>query len=719
MRVLQVLPELNVGGVERGVIDLSRALKKRGVEVQVISHGGTLVGELVKLGIPHYHLPVHEKSVFALRAVKEISKIIERERIDIIHARSRVPAWLAYLASRRSDCDFITTCHGYYSKQFFSRVMGWGKRVIVISHSIGRRMIDDFHVPPERIRLIHRGVDLSQYLFQADKYLKPPADKFRIVNIGRITPIKGHKEFIQGIHLVSKQIPNVEAWIVGAPDRGKEEYWNELRLLVDRIGVKNHVKFLGTRRDIPDLLKEADLLVLSSKIPEGFGRVLIEAGAVGTAVLASRIGGILDIIDEGKNGLLYFPLNVEEMAKAMTQLLRNRKMCHEFALRLREKVEREFALDRMVEKTVQVYQETRQEKKVLITKLGAAGDVILASPSFRMIRKRYPKAHVAVLVDSKLAPLLEKCPYLNEVITFNRSNCRERWRRLMSLTKQLRRRRFDLSIDLQNNLKTHLVTLLAQIPVRIGYARGFSGHLLSRPVVEVKKSIPPVEHQFELLKRAGVNHFEDELELWPDDSAEQTVAKWFQEGSIGREEIVIGLAIGSSVKWPTKRWPVENFTALSKRLVNELNCRIVLIGSEEESALGFQFGVQEFPKGAVLNLIGKTGLLDLVSVVKRLDVLVSGDSAPIHIAAAVKTKLVALFGPTEPKRHMPPGHDHVVFVKRIPCQPCYSGTCRNAVKLDCLAKISVDEVYAAVKRQLSPGRKKSSQLEIPVEEASH
>ena len=106
MRIAQILPELNVGGVETGTVDLAKALRKRGDEPYVISNGGRLVDELVKVGIPHLALPVHKKSVLSLRLVRDIASFLERERIDIIHARSRVPAWLAYLAVRRTDCDF-------------------------------------------------------------------------------------------------------------------------------------------------------------------------------------------------------------------------------------------------------------------------------------------------------------------------------------------------------------------------------------------------------------------------------------------------------------------------------------------------------------------------------------------------------------------------------------------------------------------------------------
>ncbi len=704
MRVLQVLPELNVGGVERGVIDLARAMKKHGEEIHVMSRGGALVQELVKMGVPHYALPVHDKSIWSLRLVKEIAKIIERERIDIVHARSRVPAWLAYLAARRTNCDFITTCHGYYSKHFLSRIMGWGKRVIVISHSIGRRMIDDFHVPPERIRLIHRGVDLTQYTFSPEKYLKPAGEKFKIVNIGRITPIKGQKEFIQAIHLLSKQIPNVEAWIVGSADDRKMEYFEELKLFVERTGMTKHVKFLGTRRDIPELLREADLLVLSTKIPEAFGRVIIEAGAVGTAVCASRIGGILDIVEDGKNGLLFYPLHIEEMVKAMTQLLKNRKQCYDFAHKLREKVEREFSLEQMVDKTLEVYRETRQERRILIIKLGAAGDLVLAIPSFRMLRKKFPNAHISLLVDSKLTSLVENCPYINEVIAYDRGEKTNRLRRLLKLSKSLAERRFDLSIDLQNNAKTHLISFLGRIRNRIGYLRGWSGHLLSKPVLEPKQLLAPIEHQFELLKRVGITQLDTEMELWPTEQSEKFAEEQLNTNQHSHQPLV-GFVMGSSPGWPTKRWPVEHFRELAERIVQDLDGRVVLLGAPGEEGLADVFKNHSLGTDRLINLIGKTTFSDMASVIKRSNVLVSGDSAPIHIAAATKTKLVAFFGPTEPKRHLPPGADHAVLVRRIPCQPCYSGHCKNPDTLECLKKIKVNEVFEQVKYQLASAQK--------------
>jgi len=695
-----MVPALSLGGVETGTVDLAKALKTRGHHPYVISSGGTLVAELVKAGIGHLQLPVHRKSLASLALIKPIADFLERERIDILHARSRVPAWLGYLATRRTNCDFVTTCHGYYAKHFLSRVMGWGKRVIVISHSIGRRMIDDFGVRPERITLIHRGIDLSGYPFSPDKYDRPPSGKLTVIHVGRISPIKGHHDFLKAVHLLSRRLPNLQAWIVGAPDEGKGSYFRNLTSMAESLGLGSGVQFLGMRRDVPELIRRADLLVLPSRIPEAFGRVLIEAGAVGTAVCASRIGGILDVIDEGENGLLFAPENFEDMALVMERLLLDRPKCKALAHALRKKVEQEFNLDQMVNRTCRVYEEVRREKKILITKLGALGDLVLAVPSFRMVRHRFPEARMSLLVEAKLLPVIQRCPYLDDFICVNRSRGRRMAVELARVAKQIQRAGFDLSIDLQNNWRSYLVAFLGRIPRRYGYRRGLLGSLLTHPVLEWNRDLAPVEHQFQVLKRAGVLRYDDTMELWSEPDQDRASAEILRNPSFASPpRPVVGLVLNSSPRWPTKQWPVERFSELARRLVKELDCTIVLLGTGGGQPLAQTFdGVA---REYVVNLVGKTTLTQLTSSIKHLDALVTGDSAPLHIASAFGTKIVALFGPTEPRRHMPPGASHIALVKRIPCQPCYRGRCVNHETLKCLRDISVEEVFRAVARQLA------------------
>lgn len=696
MKTLQILPSLEVGGVERGVVDLAKAMTAGGHKTVVISSGGSLVQELQRMGVSHYELPVHEKSLFTLRLVPQIVAIIRRENVELVHARSRVPAWIGWLAARFAGVPFVTTCHGYYSTHLLSRVMGWGKRVIVISRSVGRHMIDDFGVPAERIRLIHRGLDLTQFR-RSEGHYDQKSKTCRVLNVGRLSPIKGQLEFLKAVHILKQKIPALEVMIAGAEGKGKTKYTASLERALQQYGLTSCVRMLGTRRDIPELLASCDLLVLSTLVPEAFGRVVIEAGAVGRTVLATRVGGVLDVIDDGENGRLVPPGDISAMAQAMEELLTDRKKSKKFALALQEKVETRFRLDQMLGATLKVYEEALEEKKILVIKLGAAGDVILATPSFKMLRRRYPKAYISLLVDKNLAGLVSTSGYFDEVIPVDRKKM-SRPGYLLRLTKKLRLEAFDVTVDFQNTKWTHLTAFLSGAGQRYGFARGRLKFLLNRPDHGYNAVEAPVKHQFRILSKLGIPAFEDTLELLPAQASEEKAEAWFQLAPGMTKTKTVGLVIGSSPAWPTKRWPPEYFEELSARLCAK-NIRVVLIGSPEDAAIAKNF--KDLENKFILNLTGQTVLEDLVSVVKRLDVLVTGDTAPLHVAAATRTRIVSLFGPTDPRRHMPPTMDAVVLMRRLQCQPCYSGRCKNRDELACLKKISVDEVWDALMRQLS------------------
>lgn len=698
MKVMQVLPSLNVGGVERGVIDLARAMKRLGHETVVVSSGGELVDQLHKIGCTHYTLPVHKKSLLSLSLVPKLAALIRQENIDVVHGRSRVPAWIAWLAARRTGVPFVTTCHGYYSDHALSRVMGWGKIVIAISSVIARHMIDDFGVSPERIRQIYRGVDLSQFSYQPERAPFSASRPARILNVGRLSPIKGQVEFLKAIHLVRRIFPHIEVALVGSEEKGKHKYTDLIRQTMKQFDLESCVKLLGTRRDIPELMTQADLLVLSTLTPEAFGRVLIEAGAVGTPVLATRVGGISDVIDDGTNGTLVMPGNIEDMAQGILKVLKERDYAKACAKKLREKVEQKFTLDGMVEQTLQVYREVQVQKKIAVIKLGAAGDLILAVPSLRMIRQRYPNSWISVIVDRKHASLISNCPYINELIPVDRKKL-SKPDYLLKQARKLRHEGFDLSVDLQNSKWTHLLSFLSGIPERYGYRRGWFGRLLNRPDRSFETVDAPVRHQFRILSRMGVREFDEALELWTDHDTEERIQQELSRVEVMPGERLIGLVIGSSPQWPTKRWPIEHFATLARRIHDELKARCILIGTNEDLERGRELEAQKIP--GLINLVGRTSPREWIALVHRLDLLVTGDTASLHVAAAMKIPIVALFGPTDARRHMPPAQNAAVINRHLPCQPCYSGECYNPEKLACLTRISPDEVMRAIQRQLS------------------
>ncbi|MBL7158843.1 MAG: GT4 family glycosyltransferase PelF [Candidatus Omnitrophica bacterium] len=356
MNILQLVPSLESGGVEQGTLDLSREFKKRGHNTIVISGGGKLVKHLEKDGIEHITFPVHKKSPVSLLLVPRLTNIIKSRQIDIVHASSRVPAWLGFFAARRTHTPFVTSCHGFYSKHFFSSVMAKGELVMVISETIKARMTEAFGVPEEKIRLVYRGLDLSLYNYQGPNQPLRNAHP-TVVNIGRLTPIKGQIEFINAMKIICEKIPGAAAWIVGAAGKDKTGYENKLKALVLELGLGKNIKFLGLQNDIPKLLNESDCLVLSSIVPEGFGRTVIEAGAAGVPVCASNIGGIREIVEDGASGLLFPPGDVEQMASAIIRMLTDQPLRSSCIRALREKVEQNFTLQKMTNQTLAVYEE--------------------------------------------------------------------------------------------------------------------------------------------------------------------------------------------------------------------------------------------------------------------------------------------------------------------------------------------------------------------------
>lgn len=694
MRILQIVPELNVGGVETGTIDLARGLISRRHKAVVISGGGRLEKALEAMGAKHYRLPVHRKSILTiLRMIKKVADVIETEKIDLVHARSRVPAWIAYFACRRTNTKFVTTCHGYYSHHWGSYVMGWGKRCIVASHAVGRHMMDEFDVPIDKIRLIPRGVDLKKFKFQEPR--KRPKTEAVVGIIGRITPLKGHLYFIRAMAKVARAIPKLRILVVGEAPPGKDKYKEEIMLLIRRLGLRSYVEFLGERSDIPDILSQLDLLVLSSIAPEAFGRVIIEAQASGVPVVATSVGGVLDIIDEETTGLLVPPEDPDRLADAIIRVLKDRDLRLSLAKAARSKVERVFGLGQMVSKTLELYKEVIREKKMLIFKLGAAGDLILSIPSIRSIRRKFSTAHLSLLVEPDLRPIIQGCPYLDEVITYDRKKKGRSIRKTLRLINELRCIDFDITIDFQNSVRTHLIAYLSGAPRRFGYSRKMGRFLLTDKTEDPGVAVTPLKHQLRVLNLLGIKSIDETLELWTSKEDEEYIDNLLEREWVGPNQFLVGFNPGGSERWTTKRWPIENFAKLADELAVKLNARVLITGQSEDEGLSKELTALMAVKP--INAIGRTTLTQLASLIRRCRAFVTSDSAPMHIAATVRTPLVALFGPTDPRRHLPPGRGHIVIRKDLRCSPCYKPTCRIH---QCMEEITVDEVLEAVVRQL-------------------
>lgn len=694
MKILQILPELNVGGVETGTVDFARYLVAHNHQSIVVSNGGRLVEQLLKDGSRHYILPVHKKSLFSMiYSFNKLVEILQEEKVDVVHARSRIPAWIAYFASRKAKTAFITTCHGYYSNHPFSRVMGLSKLVIVISEVIGRHMVHDFKVPSENIRLIPRSVDLQKFGIPRKNETSYPV----IAMVGRISPIKGHEYFLRSMVKVVRSKPFCKIWIIGDAPVAKPEHRQELEVLTRRLGLRNHVEFLGNRSDIPQLLSQVDVLVMATVTQEAFGRVIIEAQAAGVPVVATKIGGIVEVVDHEHTGLLVLPKDIEGMADAVLRLLNEPKFTQSLIVNAKKKIADKYTLKHMAEATLNVYQELVTSLSILVVKHGAMGDVVLATASLKALREKYPNAKIYCLVGRNSAILLQKCPYINGVIPFDLDK-RKNIGYILSAARELRKYQFDKFIDFQNNRVSHWLAFLSWPRESYGYDNGKWGWLLTDKIKNDVTAIGPVEHQSRILRMLGIAYQKNiQLGLWPSEMDFEHVQNLLDSEWLGAGKNIVGICLSASEKWATKNWPVEHVARLCDLLAAE-NIRVVLTGENKDKALVRQ--LVSLTKSKPVNFIGKTNILQLAALIKKCRVYLTPDSAPMHLAAAMGVPFVALFGPTDALRHLPPSKRYSLLKKDLTCAPCYGTTCKISTHA-CMREISPEDVFAKIKELIT------------------
>ena len=361
--VLQVLPALESGGVERGTLEIAGALVAAGHRALVVSAGGSLVPALIALGAEHITLPVGAKSLATLSLVAPLRQLLARERVDILHVRSRLPAWIAWLAWRKMNPAIrprlVTTVHGLYRVGRYSAVMTKGERVIAVSETVRRYLLDNYpRLDPGRIRVIHRGVDPARFphgycpspewLTKWWQTYPPPAEGYTLVLAGRITRLKGHDDFLTLMAVLRDRGLTVQGLIVGTQDPRKQRYREQLCRQIDRLNLTDQIFFTGPRSDIREVYAAADLVVSLSSQPESFGRTVLEALSLGIPVLGYDHGGVGEILTA-----LYpagrVPLgNQQELAeKAMTLLQHPPPVPNSTA----------FPLATMLEQTLELYQE--------------------------------------------------------------------------------------------------------------------------------------------------------------------------------------------------------------------------------------------------------------------------------------------------------------------------------------------------------------------------
>lgn len=720
--VLQVVPSMVTGGVERGTVEMVGALINMGWEAIVASSGGPMAREVAKLGGKHITIPLDSKNPYIMwQNVEKLAQVIDAFDVNIVHARSRAPAWSAWHAAHRTGKHFITTFHNAYGhetklKRLYNSVMAKGELVIAISSFVAEHIKKVYKVPEKKIRLIPRGVDTGR--FDRGNVGQERMDSLRvmwgaqpglplIIMPGRLTRWKGQHVFIEAISKL-KNKDAVNGFIVGS---GDQDYRQELLTAIKNHNLTDTVKLVSECKDMPAAFGISDIMVSSSTRPEGFGRVIVEAQAMGSLVIATNHGGAAETVKDGETGFLIPVNDAQKMAEAIEAALAlpadERSKMTKKALAA---VWADYTTKLMTERTMAVYDEilapermraalpttggaadtitpdvvdeeeaaalAKKKKKVLrskdvegilVIRFGALGDLIMCRQAFHEIREEHKGAEIALLVSKEYEEFAKTMPWFDKIIVAERGPFWEykKWLDLMTQLYDFRPKRvYDLQGKFRQNVIYWLMGGAVIGPEWSGAATGCS-HPRPWPPAPQMHFMDFLAAQ---LRSAGVPETRDNADLF-----------WLDAPIMGLKlpKQYALIIPGCSPKLIHKRWPAAKYAEVAVKL-KEQGIDVIAIGTKTEAET-----IAEIKKLApdVIDMSGQTTLNELGALAQRAVYTIGNDTGPVHLAAAVGSPTVAILS------------SHTDPVWSAPHGPKTAWIKSNKIE-----EVTVDEVFLALKK---------------------
>lgn len=332
--------------------------------------------------------------------------------------------------------------------------------------------------------------------------------------------------------------------------------------------------------------------------------------------------------------------------------------------------------------------------KILVVSVNWVGDVIFSSPIFKALRKNFPESHIACLAVPRVREILESIPQIDQIIIYDEQGHNRSLSGKLKLVQTLRQQRFGVAFLLHRSLTRALLVFLAGIPQRVGYATKGRGFLLTHRARPLSPKWHRCDYYLQVIESFGIKVEERACELIVGDEALRYIDGLLRKEGIKNGDFLIVLNLGGN--WELKRWPVERFALLADRLNDEFKARVIIPGAETD--LGLANTVVKRTHFKPIILTGQTSLKQLMALMSRAHLVISADSGPLHLASAVGTKTIGLFGPTRPEVTGPRGTGTFVLRQRdVGCnqEPCYNLSCPDNI---CMRSISVEEVVNEVRR---------------------
>ncbi|RFD21239.1 glycosyltransferase [Komagataeibacter melaceti] len=371
--ILQALPALESGGIEQGTLEIARAIVQAGGTAIVASAGGRLVARLKYIGAIPVEMELGAKNPLSImRNAGRLRQVMRRFNVNLVHARSRAPAWVASLACRRLGIPLVTTWHGVHAanlpgKRYYNSVLASGTRVIAVSNYIAARLRDEYHVGPDRLRLIPRGADMVRFdphgvrgnrVQTLHDQWNIPDGATVIMLPARVTPWKGHALLVEALARLRAAGVFHTDWVCVFVGDASEKQGSELVTLAQRHGIAAHLRFAGHCADMPAAMMLADMVIVPSLRPEPFGRVVVEAQAMGCPVIVAGHGAALETVEDGVTGLVFTPGDAGALAACIHHVMAmTAEQRAALAWQARENVLTHYSTQAMQYATLAVYDE--------------------------------------------------------------------------------------------------------------------------------------------------------------------------------------------------------------------------------------------------------------------------------------------------------------------------------------------------------------------------
>lgn len=328
-------------------------------------------------------------------------------------------------------------------------------------------------------------------------------------------------------------------------------------------------------------------------------------------------------------------------------------------------------------------------EKILLIRLSSLGDVVLTTPAIRAVRTHFPEAYIAMLVAKQSADVLRENPHLNEIITFDRLAKDKDTGEMLRVIRHLRERKLTVAIDLQRKFRTELLMYFSGATERVGKGR------LCTVRVQEQGNKHATAHYFDLLHAVGIPASDQRLELFLAESERIDAASRLDTAGVSETALKVGLFPGAG--WKLREWMPERFAAIGDRLVAQFNANVLVFGGQKETELVQT--VVDLMDAPAIPFAGNLQIRQLAAYIQQCDLFLTNDTGPMHIAAAVGTPTVSLFGPGNHIRFQPLGTMHQTIRHAVPCSPCkqFTDKCKDNI---CMKGIAVDAVWQSISHAL-------------------